>query len=213
MLVSRRALPGLVATLALVTLSGCAWLPQTDGQGAMRTSGLMYMGEEGARLESCAGTVYPLQVDEQLRALFERIAEPAQGVVFVDLQGKLLKDGSVRPVAVLRMGSTRNACRDDPAADSQWVAAGERPEWLVRIAPQGLQITTLGDEWQSIITEQLPDDVLALRSLEGEPVELWIYPQPCFSRLEGHYFQRTVRLLTAGESFAGCGYPGHLAGQ
>ena len=213
MLVSRRALPGLVATLALVTLSGCAWLPQTDAQGVMRTSGLMHLGEEVARLESCEGTVYPLQVDEQLRALFERVAEPAQNVVFVDLQGKLLNDGSVHPVTVLRMGSTRNGCRDHRAAESQWVAVGEQPEWLVRIAPQGLQMTTLGDEWQSIITEQLPDDVLAFRSLDGEPVELWIYPQPCFSRLDGHYFQRTVRLLTAGESFAGCGYLGHLAGQ
>lgn len=209
--VSPRPLPGLLAALSLLTFSGCAWLPQSDAEGTMRTSGLMHLTEDGGRLETCAGPEHPLKVDAELRALFERVAEPAQTVMFVDLRGELLADGSLRPVTVLRMDSNGNGCADQVAKESQWVAVGERPDWLVRIAPEGLQMTTLGEQWQSIITERLPDNTLAFRSLEGEPVELWVYPQPCFSRLDGHYYQRSVRLLTAGESFAGCAYPGQLA--
>lgn len=211
--VSRCSMPGMSAAFALVTLSGCAWLPQSGGEGALRTSGLMHLTDEGARFEICSGSVHQVRLDGELRALFERVAEPAQNVLFVELRGPLLDGNSIRPGAVIRMGATGDGCADKVAADSQWVAVGERPDWLVRIAGSGLQLTTLGDEWQSIITEQLPDGIRSFRTLEGESVELWVYPEPCFSRLNGYYYQSSTRLLTAGESFAGCAYPGLLTGQ
>jgi uncharacterized membrane protein len=211
--VSRFSMHGVSAALALFALSGCAWLPQSGGEGALRTSGQMYLTDEGARLETCSGAVHPLRVNEELRALFDRVAEPAQNVLFVELRGQLLDDNSIRPDTVLRMGAKGNGCADSVAAQSQWVTTGERPDWLVRIAPSGLQVTTLGEEWQPVITEQLPDGRRGFRTLEGEPVELWVYPQPCFSRLNGYFYQYTARLLTSGESFAGCAYPGYLTGS
>ncbi|WP_339844824.1 hypothetical protein [uncultured Halopseudomonas sp.] len=211
--VSRFSMHGVSAALALFALSGCAWLPQSGGEGSLRTSGQMYLTDEGAQLETCSGAVHPLRVNEELRALFERVAEPAQNVLFVELRGQLLDDNSIRPDTVLRMGAKGNGCTDSVAAQSQWVTTGERPDWLVRIAPSGLQVTTLGEEWQPVITEQLPDGRRGFRTLEGEPVELWVYPQPCFSRLNGYFYQYTARLLTSGESFAGCAYPGYLTGS
>ncbi|WP_150278401.1 hypothetical protein [Halopseudomonas salina] len=210
--VSRCSMPAMSTTLALVTLSGCAWLPQSDGEGSSRTSGLMHLTEEGARLETCSGSAHQVRIDGELRALFERVAEPAQNVLFVELRGQLVDGNSISPGAVVRLGATGDGCADEVAAASQWVAEGERPEWMVRIAGSGLQLTTLGDEWQPIITEKLPDGVRSFRTLEGEPVELWVYPKPCFSRLNGYYYQSSTRLLTAGESFAGCAYPGLLTG-
>lgn len=211
--VFRRSMPTIGAVLALATLSGCAWLPQSGGEGALRTSGLMHLTDEGARFETCSGSVHQVRVDGELRALFERVAEPAQNVLFVELRGELLDGNSIRPETVIRMGANGDGCADRVAMTSQWVAEGERPDWLVRIAGSGLQLTTLGDEWQSVITEKLPDGVWSFRTLEGEPVELWVYPEPCFSRLNGYFYQSSTRLLTAGESFAGCAYPGLLTGQ
>lgn len=200
-----------IAALMLAGLSGCAWLPQSDTTGALRASGTLYLTAEGGRLETCEGAVYPVRVDASMRALFEQVAAPNQTLAFVDLRGDLLADNTLRPHTVLRMGARGNGCADALARQSQWIAVGERPEWLLRIAERGLQMTTLGDTWQPVVTEQLPEGARGFRSLEGEPVELWLYPQPCFTVLDGHYYSHRAQLLTAGQSYAGCAYPGMLA--
>lgn len=209
----RRVVPRLTAALLVSTLSGCAWLPQSDVAGSVRMSGLLHLTAERAQLETCAGPIYTLQSDEALRSLFEQVAQPGQTAIFVELKGQLLADESIRPETVLRMGSSGNGCADPVDAGSQWVAVGEQPDWQARIAPQGMQLTALEADWRPVIVEQLPGGARGFRSLEGESAELWIYPQPCFARLSGDYYQNTARLLTAGESFAGCAYPGVLAGD
>lgn len=200
-----------IPALLVVSVSGCAWLPQSGQQGQLRTSGMLSLESQGGRLETCAGTVHQVVEDASLRAVFDQVAMPNQTRIFVDLRGELLEDNSIRPRQVVRMGARGDGCAGSLVADSQWVAEGERPQWLVRVGLPGLQVTTLGDTWQPLVTEQLPDGARGFRTLEGEPVELWVYPQPCVSRRGGHYYQYTARLLTAGESFAGCAYPGALA--
>ncbi|WP_373187720.1 hypothetical protein [Halopseudomonas sp.] len=209
--VFRRLLPGLTVVLPLVALSGCAWLPQSDVGGGLRASGMLHMTADEARLETCGGQVHPVHADEALRALFVRVAPAGQNVIFVDLRGQLLGDNSIRPETIIRMGATNEGCANQIAQESQWVALGERPDWRVRIASSGLQLTTLGNEWQSVIIELLPDGRRGFSTRDGEQTELWVYPDPCFSQLNGNYYEHSARLVTAGESMVGCAYQGYLA--
>jgi putative lipoprotein len=207
-----RAATRLITILAFAVLSGCAWLPLSGTPEPSRLQGLMQLTAEGARLETCAGPIYEVRADAALRTLFSQVAPPGQTTVFVDLHATLLADDSIQPETIIRMGSTGRGCSDLYRQSSQWLALGEQPAWQVLIEPLGMQVQMGADTGtqSAFIAEQLPDSVRSFRTQEGEPVELWIYPQPCIAPRSGDYHEGTARLLYADKSLSGCAYRGML---
>jgi uncharacterized membrane protein len=153
-----------------------------------------------------------MRVDAALRALFSQVAPSGQTAVFVDLNATVLADDSIQPETIIHMGSTVRGCSDLYRQSSQWFALGQQPAWQVLIEPLGMQLQMESDTGtpSAFIAEQLPDSVRSFRTQDGESVELWIYPQPCFAPRSGDYHERTARLLYAGKSLSGCAYRGML---
>ncbi|MFN3582089.1 MAG: hypothetical protein ACK4VV_16625 [Pseudomonas sp.] len=198
-----------------VLVSGCALMPSGAPPSAERLTGLLEISPEAANVAPCAGGEQ-LALDNagEVRALFERVAQPGQTAIFVDLNGRRNAQGGFAVDQVLRMQSAGRGCADQAYQSSQWLALGDAPYWQVRIGAQGMQWQDTVEDVLSapipLITEQVPGGTLSFQTLRGDQRELWITPQPCFDQGSGDYYHASVRLITAGSSQQGCAYQGAM---
>lgn len=152
----------------------------------------------------------PVIATAALSEAFTQATQPGQAAIFVDMRAQLDSQGRVTPIEVLRMQSHGNGCENRSDAGAEWVALQYQPAWRVTLNAKGLTRSDAEQSFaaQQVVTEHLPDGSLNARSLQGEGVELWLYPQVCQDVQTGDYFHMSATLLVDGERFTGCGYQG-----
>lgn len=199
----------LIAIVLLV--SGCSSLRDIWSGPEQRVSGLLEQTGITFVLTQCGSeSAQPVIATTVLSEAFTQATQPGQAAIFVDMRAQLDSQGRVTPIEVLRMQSHGNGCEDRTDAGAQWVALQYQPAWRVTLNAKGLTRSDAEQHFpaQQVVTEQLPDGSLNARSLQGEKVELWLYPQVCQDVQTGDYFHLRATLLVDGERFTGCGYQG-----
>lgn len=208
-----RYLSPFVLGASVVAASGCAMLPGGSfSAGDERLTGLLHHQDGQWQVTPC-GSEAPVALaeTERVQRLFERVAQPGQTAIFVDLQGTM-RGSQMRAVEVLRMESTGRGCEHQRPAADQWAANGLHHSWGVAVDEQGIQFT--GNENErvgpvSVIAEELPDGSMNFRAEQGNPLELWLYPQDCFD-YSGDFKHFTATLVVNGKRLNGCAYKGEM---
>lgn len=191
-----------------VLLSGCSSLPWSSSESD-RVVGLLESTEDGWTVQRCRDD-YIINVAGAtiVEPLFQRVAQPGQIAIFVDVEG-MLRDDRLSIRRVLRMQSTGRGCADEPQS-GQWIARGIDDSWRLVVDGRGIRFDGLADQEAGpvrMIAESLPDGSMSFRGAEGDDLELWLYPQDCFDNA-GDYRHLTATLTVNGRRLNGCAYKG-----
>lgn len=199
----------LIAIALLV--SGCSLLRDTWSGPQQRLSGLLEHRGDAFVLTQCGSDhAQPVNASNSLNEVFAKAAQPGQRVIFVDMLGQVDRSERITSGEVLRMQSQGRGCSDHSGDGAQWIALQYKPAWRVALAANGLTRSDAerGYPAQPVVTEQSADGSLNARSLQGDELELWLYPQACQDLVTGDYFHMSATLLVDGERFTGCAYQG-----
>ncbi|WP_150302372.1 hypothetical protein [Pseudomonas profundi] len=191
-----------------VLLSGCASLPWSSAESD-RVVGLLERNGDEWTVQRCRDdSIVNVEGAAAVEQLFQRVAQPGQIAIFVDIEGTV-RDDRLLTSRVLRMQSTGRGCADEPQS-GQWIARGIGDSWRLVVDRQGIRFDGLADQEAGpvpMIAESLPDGSMSFRGAEGNDLELWLYPQHCFDNA-GDYRHLTATLTVDGRRLNGCAYKG-----
>ncbi|MCW0920167.1 hypothetical protein OK411_07160 [Pseudomonas sp. RG1] len=133
-----------------------------------------------------------------------------QGKLFADVRGKVSGD-RLDLGQLYRVERSGTAC-DDPNFKLLILrAAGDGPEWNVKVSGKGMVIERDGQAPLAVpyVEEQLGDGRFNLSSeANNQRIELWVAPQRCVDSSTGSVQHMSAELRIDGQVQRGCGYFG-----
>jgi putative lipoprotein len=133
-----------------------------------------------------------------------------QGKLFADVRGKIAGD-RLDLGQLYRVERSGTAC-DDPNFKLLILrAAGNGPEWNVKVSGKGMVIDREGQPALAVpyVEEQLGDGRFNLSSeANNQRIELWVAPQRCVDSSTGSVQHMSAELRIDGKVERGCGYFG-----
>ncbi|WP_304639787.1 hypothetical protein [Pseudomonas sp.] len=197
--------------IAAFAAAGCSTWSERGEIESRRVSGLLENRQGQWHLEPCNQEQELIIADAgELDTLFDRVTQPGQTAIFVDLEGTVRADWSMRVERILRMESAGRGCAAERAATEHWVAESLSRDWRMVIDRQGIEFTDEQNQATgpvAMISEQLPDGVMSFRSEQDAALELWLYPQQCFDYVND-FRHLTATLIVDGKRMNGCAYKG-----
>jgi uncharacterized membrane protein len=197
--------------IAGFTLFGCSTWSERGEIEARRVSGLLEHHQGQWHLQPCDQSTQLVVADAgELDDLFNRVAQPGQTAIFVDLEGLVRADWSMTVRRVLRMESAGRGCAAEQAVSEHWVAESLNRDWRMVIDREGMEFTDEQNQATgpvAMISEQLPDGVMSFRSEQDASLELWLYPRQCFD-YANDFRHLAATLIVDGKRMNGCAYKG-----
>jgi uncharacterized membrane protein len=190
---------------------GCStWSGRGDLE-ARRVTGLLETRDGQWHLEPCDRSPDLVVTDAgSIQALFDRVAQPGQTGIFVDVAGSVRAGWSLTADEVVRMESSGQGCAAENATGEHWIASGLNRDWRVVIDRNGMAFTDEQNQSTgpvAMISEQLPDGSLSFRAEQDSTLELWLYPQHCFD-YANDFSHLSATLVVNGTRMNGCAYKG-----
>lgn len=140
-----------------------------------------------------------------------------QGKLFADLRGRVEPgktadaEGQLNLQQLYRVERSGTACDDPNFKRLILRAAGNAPDWSVKVSGKGMVIERSGQPALALpyLEEQLGDGRFNLSSeANNQKVELWVAPQRCVDSTSASVQQMSAELRVNGQVQRGCAYFG-----